>query len=239
MSYKDIEKNRKSNKKYYENHREEILAKHKKWRKNNQDYIKEYNRNHRLVCSDEIKEYRENHRDEKKKYNKEYYQNHRNEILKQHKEYKEKYRDELKTKQKNYYKNHRDEIFKRNNEYIKKRRKTDLKFNLNNKISKSIRYSLKNNKNCNHWENLVDYSINDLIKHLKSTMPEGYTWNDYINGRLHIDHIIPISVFNFTNTDHIDFKRCWSLKNLRLLTAKENISKQDKLSIPFQPALKI
>ena len=93
--------------------------------------------------------------------------------------------------------------------------------------------------NRRNWENLVDYTLDNLIKHLKKTMPEGYTWDDYLNGKLHIDHKIPISVFNFDKPEHIDFKRCWGLKNLRLLSAKENLIKGAKLSRPFQPALQI
>ncbi|GAI61384.1 unnamed protein product, partial [marine sediment metagenome] len=38
---------------------------------------------------------------------------------------------------------------------------------------------------------------------------------------------------------HIDFKRCWALENLRLLPAKENMVKHNKLDRPFQPALRI
>jgi hypothetical protein len=52
-----------------------------------------------------------------------------------------------------------------------------------------------------------------------------------------IDHVIPVSAFNFTRAEDVDFKHCWSLKNLRPLWRKQNISKRDKLEIPFQPAL--
>jgi len=34
-------------------------------------------------------------------------------------------------------------------------------------------------------------------------------------------------------------KRCWALSNLRLLPAKENMIKHNKLDRPFQPALRI
>ena len=81
--------------------------------------------------------------------------------------------------------------------------------------------------------------ISDLIKRLKLTMPEGYCWEDYINNKLHIDHIIPVSVFNFTKPEDIDFRNCWALSNLRLLQARENLRKSDKLYKPFQPALAI
>ncbi|MBA7552117.1 hypothetical protein ES705_44671 [subsurface metagenome] len=106
-------------------------------------------------------------------------------------------------------------------------------------MGKAIWQSLHSNKDRNHWETLVGYTIGDLIKRLKKTLPEGYTWQDYLSGKLHIDHIIPISVFNFTKPEHIDFERCWALSNLQLLPAKENLLKHNKLIIPFQPALQI
>ena len=64
-------------------------------------------------------------------------------------------------------------------------------------------------------------------------------WQDFMEGKLHIDHIIPISAFNFTKPEHINFKRCWGLSNLRLLPAKENRIKKDKIIKPFQLALQI
>jgi len=123
--------------------------------------------------------------------------------------------------------------------YYRNRYRTDLKFNLNSRITGGIRISLKGNKNGRHWENLVGYTTKDLIKRLQKTMPKGYDWNDYLEGKLQIDHIIPKSVFNYTKPEHTDFKRCWALSNLQLLPAKENLVKNNKLSRPFQLALQI
>jgi len=138
-----------------------------------------------------------------------------------------------------YYKKYHQGHKKERNEYERNKYKTDLKFNITKRISKEIRDYLKGNKNGRHWEDLVGYTSNDLIKRLKKTMPEGYTWADYFKNRLHIDHIIPISTFNYSNPENPDFKRCWALENLRLLPARENLIKHNKLSKPFQPALAI
>jgi len=122
----------------------------------------------------------------------------------------------------------------------RQRRKTDLKFKLNNNISGAIHKSLKGNKGHQKWQDLVGYTTNQLIKRLKSTLPDGYVWDDYIKTtQLHIDHIIPISVFNFTKPEHEDFKKCWALKNLQLLPAKDNWSKHAKITKHFQPSLLI
>lgn len=126
-----------------------------------------------------------------------------------------------------------------NKQYLNNKYKTDLKYNLNHKISSGMFQCLKRNKAGRKWESLVNYTLTDLIKRLKKTMPEGYTWQDYLSGKLHIDHIIPISVFNFTRPKHTDFKRCWALSNLRLLPARDNLIKNAELIRPFQPALRI
>ena len=140
-------------------------------------------------------------------------------------------------------KRYRKEFGKRNpkydNQYRKDRRKRDANFNLNHKMRVVIGRALKGNKSGRKWETLVGYSLNDLLKRLNETMPKGYTWQDFLEGKLHIDHKIPKSVFNFTKPEHIDFKRCWALNNLQLLPARENMVKHDKLSRPFQPAFQI
>ena len=46
---------------------------------------------------------------------------------------------------------------------------------------------------------------------------------------IHIDHIIPITAFNFETYTDIDFKRCWSLSNLQPMYAFENKSKGNRI----------
>ena len=85
------------------------------------------------------------------------------------------------------------------------------------------------------WETLVGYTAQDLIKHIESQFVDGMNWEN--RHRWHIDHIIPVSAFNFTEPEHIDFKRCWALENLQPLWAKDNMRKHAKLDKPFQPSL--
>ncbi|GAG90799.1 unnamed protein product, partial [marine sediment metagenome] len=59
------------------------------------------------------------------------------------------------------------------------------------------------------------------------------TWKN--QGKWHLEHKVPVSAFNFSSSDHIDFKRCWALSNLQPMWAKENLSKSAKIDKPFQP----
>lgn len=104
-----------------------------------------------------------------------------------------------------------------------------------NAISQNIRRYLHKGKENKSWRELVDFSPQELAAHLERQFSPGMSWENY--GQWHIDHKIPVSVFNFSTPKDIDFKRCWSLKNLRPLWAKENISKGNKLNAPFQPSL--
>ena len=170
---------------------------------------------------------------------KEYHKKYHIEFRKRKLRISEQWRKDNPEKIKEWRKDNPEKIKEYINQWTKQRLKTDLKFNLNFKMRRAIGESLKGNKAGRRWESLVGYTLADLIKRLNETMPVGYTWQDFLQGKFHIDHIIPISVFNFTRPEHTDFKRCWALSNLRLLPAKENLIKGAKLNKSFQPALKI
>ena len=76
------------------------------------------------------------------------------------------------------------------------------------------------------WEALVGYTIDDLITHMRRQLPRKYTMDDFHNGRLHIDHIIPKSAFDCSSEDGV--RQAWSLPNLRPLPAQENLRKNAK-----------
>ena len=117
-----------------------------------------------------------------------------------------------------------------------KRLKT-LKGNLNLRMSRAFRRSLNGQKGGRPWESLVSYSLDDLINHLERHFLLGMTWENY--GEWHVDHKIPMAVFNFEKPEDVDFKRCWALSNLCPLWAKDNLKKGDRINSPFQPSLLI
>jgi len=108
------------------------------------------------------------------------------------------------------------------NDYQNNRYKNDERFRLDRNISRSIRRALKYSKynRDNHWELVLGYTIKDLKIRLLSTIPAGYTWQDYLDGNLELDHIIPIRFYEYTDISNDEFKKCWSLYNLRLLPKK-------------------
>ncbi len=84
---------------------------------------------------------------------------------------------------------------------------------LHNAIHCGVYAQLKGIKNCRKAFDLVGYTPEDLKNHLERQFKNGMTWDNY--GEWHVDHIIPMKVFNIKSAEDIDFKRCWVLKNLR------------------------
>jgi hypothetical protein len=117
------------------------------------------------------------------------------------------------------------------------KRKNDPKTRLSSSMRAGIYHSiLKGTKAGSKWELLVNYTVDQLKKHLEKLFTSEMTWDNY--GTVwEIDHKIPIVAFNFETPRDIDFKRCWALSNLQPLISSENRSKRSKLVSPFQPSL--
>ena len=118
--------------------------------------------------------------------------------------------------------------------YLKERK--TIRGRLNHSIKAGIYGSLCSGKNGRHWESLVDFTTEQLKRHLEKLFKPGMTWENY-GTHWHIDHKIPIAVFNFEKPEDVDFRLCWSIKNLQPLEAQINIKKQDKINAAFQPSL--
>lgn len=197
------------------------------------------------------KEYRDKNREKINEDKRQWYQINKDEILKKQREYRIRNKEKISKRTKKYRENNKEAIRERDKQYqiknaikINKQRaskreilKTDPKFILNKRISSLMRLSLKGNKNGYGWESLVGYTLIDLMEYLEALFQDEMSWKNM--GEWHIDHIIPISAFNFTGPFDIDFKRCWSLENLQPLWAKDNLSKGAKLTEHFQPSLAI
>ncbi len=118
---------------------------------------------------------------------------------------------------------------KRNKRRLQRRRE-DLKYRIDNVMRSNIYEALKCKKNGRHWEDLVGYTLNDLIEHLEKNFEPWMSWENYgkyeeSKKKWHIDHIKPMSLFKYEKPRDEDFKDCWSLGNLQPLGAVENMRK--------------
>lgn len=195
------DKNRESKRKY-----------DKKYREKNVSVLREYMANYRKLNSEKLN-----------KYNSQYYKKNKSKIS-QYKtlwarQYREKNRILVNNNARNYYKKNRLKILSE----IKAKRILTPMLRINDAISSGMYQSLRGAKGNRKWNTIVGYSLPELISHLEKNFTYGMSFDNY--GEWHIDHIKPMSWFNFNSIDDDEFKECWSLKNLKPMWAKDNCSK--------------
>ena len=193
------------------------------------------------------KRYQEN-KEERKKYSKKQYQKNKEKIKKKSKKWAKDNPEKVKNSSKKWRKKNPEKIKKWNKEnpeyqkewekehkkerkeyhkkYTKNKRKIDSKFQFNDNISSAIYQSLKKEKTGNHWETLVNYSLENLMMRLEYQFDKNMSWQNY-GFYWWIDHKKPQSLFNFNSAEDQAFKDCWCLANLQPLEKIENIKKSN------------
>jgi hypothetical protein len=158
-------------------------------------------------------------------------------------------KEDIDNKNKKYNAEHQSELKKYRAEYRKKnktniakktkdKRNGDLSLKLRSNISSNINQSIKksnSSKGGNSCLKHLEYSMEDLKKHLEDNFESWMTWenygrynakwddNDELTWTWNIDHIIPQSDLAYTDMDDENFKKCWGLENLRPFSSKKNL----------------
>jgi len=109
------------------------------------------------------------------------------------------------------------------------------------RVTKILKYRSSKDIGFSRTKELAFIDFEQLKIKLESEFCEGWSWSNW--GKVwHIDHIWPCRIFDLTNPVHI--KACFSIENMRALSAKENLYKFDSIpvDIPFpfmiQPVLR-
>jgi len=148
-----------------------------------------------------------------------------------HKKWSENKRDYLNQYHKEWREKNIDKHRENKRNYEKTRKANDPLYKLVANFRTAIWTVLKEN-NLNkygHYFEILQYSPEELATHLENQFSEGMTWENY--GEWHVDHITPITAFNFQEIGDNEFIRCWSLENLQPMWADENIRKSNKILI--------
>ena len=96
------------------------------------------------------------------------------------------------------------------------------------KVGDLIRGALTRGGKSPRAEKLLGYSIAELKKRLEAQFTKGMTWEKFNAGEIHIDHIVPISDFDFEEEGDAGWRSCWCYTNLRPLWAADNLAKSSK-----------
>jgi hypothetical protein len=198
---------------------------------------KHYEANKQKI-SDKSKVYYENNKEVISERAKEYYCNNRENTIERVAQYATDNKGKIQEYQKAYREEHKLETASYKREYAKCRRKNDQIYRLKCVISNSVyKYLAEYNLSKNNLSILdhLPFELGNLKIHIESLFEPWMTWeswgmfdpktwddNDQSTWTWQLDHIVPHSTFKYASMEDDEFKRCWSLDNLRPYSAKQN-----------------
>jgi hypothetical protein len=106
--------------------------------------------------------------------------------------------------------------------YRANRIKTDVGYKIQRKLRIRLYQALKGNFKTGSAVGALGCSIEDFKKHIESKFQPGMTWDNWSRDGWHIDHVVPLCVFDLTNPEQLN-KAChytnmqpmWSTENWR------------------------
>ena len=127
----------------------------------------------------------------------------------------------------------RDRTWRRNNKsyfnnYVKERRVNDLNFKLSANLRNATWRLFKGagKKKDTTSEKILGVSYEVAVERLLSSIPEGYTKQDFLDGKLEVDHKIPVDWFDLTIPSEL--KEAGHIDNLHLIPKEVNQLKKNK-----------
>lgn len=114
------------------------------------------------------------------------------------------------------------------NEGIRYKLKNDKNFAIKMRLSSRIRTAVKNQYSEKAFSTieLLGCTIEQFTTYFKSKFKPDMTWEAFMNGEIHIDHIKPCALFDLTQES--EQQKCFHYTNLQPLWAKDNLSKGAK-----------
>lgn len=120
----------------------------------------------------------------------------------------------------------REQARKRAERYRKTRPDYVIKARIQMRLRSMLKFAGKNKSK--FTEQILGYTVIELRDHLEKQFTKDMTWQLFMSGEIHIDHIVPVSAFNIQSDDCPEMKRCWALTNLRPSWRLDNITKGAK-----------
>lgn len=225
------ERKQRKRKENYAKHKEAILARHRNYRKL-KPWIYNKKRDRTEYCKEHYRLNCEEHKAKSKAW---YHANkarakatriaRRGALKVWHKNYNKKNREKLNEKSKRWQKANRDKV----NASFRKRYNASEQLRLAWRLRSRIRSALKRQRarKCASSADLLGCSIADAKAIIESRMIHPMTWLDFMNGRIELDHKVPVSKFDLTDPDQQ--RKCFGIDNIQPLWWWDNLSKSDKL----------
>lgn len=112
-----------------------------------------------------------------------------------------------------------------NRKYYKHKSSTDVIYKLKCVVRSRIKRAIEKNYKRGLAINSLGCSIEQLKMHLENQFTDNMSWNNY--GKWQIDHIVPLAIFDLTNTEQLKVALHYS--NLQPLWAEDNYKKGSKI----------
>jgi hypothetical protein len=138
------------------------------------------------------------------------------------KKYRQKNAETVKKSKQKWYK---DFGLERSKEYQKKM-SSDIGYVTKKRLRGRVYVALKRGIKSAHTEELLGCSIEYFKTYFESLFTEGMNWGVYLEGKIHIDHIIPCKLFDLSKEE--EQKKCFHYSNLQPLFAIDNLKKGTK-----------
>lgn len=117
--------------------------------------------------------------------------------------------------------------------YVKKRKQEDPSYKLSLHLRSRLAHALREGHHkfkCGSHVLDLGCTVQELRIHLESLFKPGMSWDNWSKDGWHLDHIIPLSLFNLT--DPAQFKDACHYLNLQPLWAKDNLRKGGANRLP-------
>ena len=166
-----------------------------------------------------------------------YYQKNKDRFREQNKLWRKKNPEKSKAIYARYRKT--EKYRKKNREWARRNMKTlqkmfvekyhsDPQFNIAIKFRRRIYMAVRNQftEKAKSTIELLGCSYKQFKQYIEQQFKDGMTWDLLLEGKIHIDHIRPLSSFDLTNPE--EQKKAFHYTNLQPLWAKENLHKHAK-----------
>lgn len=200
------------------------------WRMMTKEQKQEYNREYYAKNKDKMrmasKEWHAKNKDKSNKSSKEWHAKNKDKVSEKAREYYTKNKDKINKSHREWCAKNKDRVC----EYVKQYYIKNPKQSIRHRISVRIASCIKKSTRSYNLEWSLGYTIPELVDHLEKQFVDGMGWDN--RPEWHIDHIKPLSSFNYSSCDDPDFKQCWALSNLQPLWAEDNWAKGSKAEHP-------
>lgn len=139
------------------------------------------------------------------------------------KQYRIKNPEKILQQKKNYYK---EKGLEKSKDWQRKM-KSDINFVTKKRLRGRVYVALKRGVKSARTMDLLGCTIEEFKAYFESKFTDGMTWDKYMKGGIHIDHIVPCVLFDLTKEEQQ--RKCFHYTNMQPLWAIDNLVKGKKV----------